>query len=1309
MQAATDNYVFRHYTIDDGLSNNGVRAICQDRYGFMWFGLDNGLCRYDGVRIVTYRHNIRSYDQFVPSLYADDDGLWIGTGHGLTRMLFNNERFTPFTMKAEDGKAITSTVLAITADKRGRLWISTQGQGVFRFDEAENSLRHYAFNDANGEVTQVVIDRDGSVWAVPRQGRAVLYRLDRAERRFIPFTPQCPYNLDYEVSTMIVDSKGRKWMGTRNHGLACITPDGHLRFMLADGQNKVRKIHSILEIGADRLLVGSDDGLAKVNVSTGEVSRYSAQNGRTGALSDRFIYPLVLDREGGIWIGTFYGGVNYVAPNSGQFGAFTHTADAGTVGGNIINRFAEDRRGNIWIASDDGGLNRLNPVTGRIDRQSVCAPGLTSGNVHGLWADADALWVGTYTGGIFRLSLNGGGCKRYAAYESKHPVVDAMSGYSLFRDSHGTLWNGSLESVSRYDSKADRFVFVKRLGSLILDIDEDWQGRLWFATQGMGLFTLDPRTGKWRSYRHDGRNGCLPADNVSSVFVDSAGRIIVATQGGLCAFKPETNSFEPFGPDLKGLEASAITEDNHTYWITTVNGLVRFRQGEEPRWFNKSDGLQSNQFFPNAILRASDGRIYVGTNFGFNSFLPSRIRINKTVPTVAITGLEILNRPVSTGSETLPLAINHLDHLDLTHGDNVFTLLFAAQSYCTPDNNRYAYRLDGFDHGWNYVGSTTRATYTNLSPGTYTFRVKATNNDGVWSEQEAALKIVVHPPFYLSTPMKVIYFLLIAAVCVFGVRLLLRRAEHRHREETERLRAEKEREVRDAKIGFFTMIAHEIRTPVSLIIGPLENILKSTDLMPKAVSDDLNIIDRNAHRLLYLVNQLLDFRKVEQKSLVTHFTLCNVACIVRAVSERFKPTFQQKGIEFDTVCEDENLSAVVDSEAVTKVISNLLSNAVKYGRSKVTLKSAPCDDGRNFSITVSDDGQGVKTEDRSRIFRPFFQAVDNKPGTGIGLSIVKNIVDRHNGTITVDSAPGQGSVFTVIIPIDRPGSVVGENVNEETTETGHEGNTPATDTQTTPADTAPTADGERQTVLVVEDNEELLSFITNNLRRTYNVLTAKNGIEALTVLENNNDTALVLSDWMMPRMDGDELCRRVRSNRLTSHLPFILLTAKTDAGSKIEGLRCGADSYIEKPFSMEYLEERIKNLINMRRLLREKFSGSPLEPIKSIAPTEVDDDFLTRMQQIIEENFSNPDLSVNYLASRLSISRSGLFAKIKSLSGMTPNEMIALVRLKKAATLLKEKKYQINEICYMVGFSNPSYFSKCFKKQFGITPAEFSE
>ena len=434
-----------------------------------------------------------------------------------------------------------------------------------------------------------------------------------------------------------------------------------------------------------------------------------------------------------------------------------------------------------------------------------------------------------------------------------------------------------------------------------------------------------------------------------------------------------------------------------------------------------------------------------------------------------------------------------------------------------------------------------------------------------------------------------------------------------------------------------------------------------------------------------------------------------MACIVRAVSERFKPTFQQKGIEFDTVCEDENLSAVVDSEAVTKVISNLLSNAVKYGRSKVTLKSAPCDDGRNFSITVSDDGQGVKTEDRSRIFRPFFQAVDNKPGTGIGLSIVKNIVDRHNGTITVDSAPGQGSVFTVIIPIDRPGSVVGENVNEETTETGHEGNTPATDTQTTPADTAPTADGERQTVLVVEDNEELLSFITNNLRRTYNVLTAKNGIEALTVLENNNDTALVLSDWMMPRMDGDELCRRVRSNRLTSHLPFILLTAKTDAGSKIEGLRCGADSYIEKPFSMEYLEERIKNLINMRRLLREKFSGSPLEPIKSIAPTEVDDDFLTRMQQIIEENFSNPDLSVNYLASRLSISRSGLFAKIKSLSGMTPNEMIALVRLKKAATLLKEKKYQINEICYMVGFSNPSYFSKCFKKQFGIPPAEFSE
>lgn len=1313
--AIAGNYTFRHYTVDNGLPYNGVRAICQDRYGFMWFGLDNGLCRYDGVRMKTFRHNSASADQFVSSLLANDTCLWIGTGHGLSRMRFKDEKFIPFNLRAVSSRVtINSTILSLAEDGKGRLWVSTQTQGVFCYDSKKNSLRQYPMKVSDGDVTQIVAGKDGHVWAVPKEGLTGLYVLDKAERNFIPYAVKSLSGFDYDVSTMLIDSKGCKWLGLRTGGLVSVSRDGQVRKWLSTGADAVNKIHSILEVKPGNMLVGSDDGLALLNTSTGKVKKYSAQNYQAGSLSDRFVYPLVLDHEGGIWIGTFYGGVNYVAPNTGQFDSFCHTVSPNSVGGNIINRFAEDRRGFIWIASDDGGLNRLDPSTGTISRQTLCTGNRPSDNVHGLWVDNDCLWVGTYTGGICRISFAGGACRNYSAYKSNKLLADALSCYSLFRDSRGTLWCGSLESVSRYDSSSDCFTFVKRLGALVLSINEDRSGNLWFGTQGQGLYMYDIRAKRWYHFLSDSDKQGLPDNNINCVFVDSRGRVILATLSGLFVYDGH-GGFKRFGPDIHGVEATAIVEDNKTYWVSTVSGMLRYREGEEVRWFNKNDGLLSNQSIPNALLRASDGRIYVGSNVGFNSFLPSHITKNHAAPMVAITGIEILSKPVETGSEQLPVAINQAESIDLSHSENVFTITFASQSYCTPENNVYAYRLDGFDKNWNYTNSSnTRATYTNLSPGTYTFRVKATNNDGVWSKQEAVLKIVVHPPFYLSVPMKILYFLLFIAMSIMIVKMLLRRAEKRHKRETERLRADKEREVREAKIGFFTMIAHEIRTPVSLIIGPLENILKSASLMPKTVSDDLDIIDRNAHRLLYLVNQLLDFRKVEQKSLATHFTLCNISQIINTVCIRFKPTFDQKGIRFTTFCDDENLSAVVDSEAVTKVVSNLLTNAVKYGRTQVSLRCTHSDDGQSFVLTVSDDGQGVRPEDRNRIFRPFFQSVNNQPGTGIGLSIVKSIVDKHNGTVGVEPNPGGGSVFTVVLPITHPGVVVGEAYGDldETEAELHDTDTASTHSVEADAnnhhDQALQPDGEeRLTVLVVEDNDELLNFITTNLRKKHNVLTARNGIEALAVLKRNHDISLIVSDWMMPRMDGDELCRRVRADQNTSHLPFILLTARTDTDSKIDGLRCGADSYIEKPFSMLYLEERIKNLVHMRSVLRKKFSTVPLEPVETIATTAVDSDFLKTLQQVIEDNFSNPDLTVTFLADRMSISRSGLFSKIKTLSGMTPNDLILLVRLKKAARLLKDGRHQINEVCYMVGFGNPSYFSKCFKRQFGMSPSDF--
>ena len=640
-----------------------------------------------------------------------------------------------------------------------------------------------------------------------------------------------------------------------------------------------------------------------------------------------------------------------------------------------------------------------------------------------------------------------------------------------------------------------------------------------------------------------------------------------------------------------------------------------------------------------------------------------------------------------------------MEELELSYKENAFSLLYASLSYCTPNKNKYAYKLEGFDKDWNYVGSQNKATYTNLPAGTYLFKVKATNNDGIWNEKGTSLKITIHPPFYWSTASKLLYFVLVCIAFGFVIRFIIKRTEKKHTAEINKLNANKEKEVHEAKIKFFTMIAHEIRTPVSLIIGPLEKIMKSPVSLPSTVRDDLNIIDRNSQRLVFLVNQLLDFRKVEQEGMKMKFASQNIHQLLKAVCERFEPFIAQHGARLTVKYPEADFTAIVDSEAVTKLVSNLLTNASKYTKDEVTLTCIVQPEQHTFIIRVTDNGIGISKEEQKKIFHPFYQAMDNKPGTGIGLSIVKSIVESHNGCIEVESEVNKGSSFIVTLPVEQV-QVLPQDTGTSLL------NNPTIPEGILQEDLSGSPIKHKPTMLIVDDNEEMLNFLSSSLTDKYSILTAEDGIEALNKLKENEVT-LIVSDWMMPRMDGVEFCKAIRTNQATSHIPFILLTAKTDTNSKIEGMDCGADAYIEKPFSMQYLEACIKNLVDLRNLLRQKFSKMPLVPLNSIANNSMDDKFLTRMNEIIEENFSNPELSVDFLAEKLCISRSGLFAKIKTLANITPNELIQVVRLKKAAILLAENKYRINEICYMVGFNNPSYFSKCFQKQFGMKPGEF--
>ena len=1191
--------------------------------------------------------------------------MWAQTQHRLT---------------AEDGLP-SNTVRNIVQDRQGFLWLGTDN-GLCRYDGTQVRVFRIPENGIDQFVRSLTANGDSLVLSTQRGvfsfslSTETFHRLEGQEMQ------------QTGRGDRLQTQDGCLWVGTWEEGLMLMADNERPQQLLSPARDGLgNHIHKLFEYDQRYLLIGCDEGVVAYDRMEKKASLWD---------SPKFVYAIERDKEGGLWLGTFYDGVCYMNDASRRFEA---------VPGHVISQFCEDSAGRLWIASDDAGLSCI------VDGQEISYPGralLSHENVHALCAehrvDGDRLWVGTYSGGIYRLSPGGA----IRCYTTDDGLYDNSS-YAICQDGQQRLWVATMGGLSRYDESTDRFVAVRKLDGVAIGMTSDNAGRLWIATQGGGLYRYDGKS--WQQYKHSNSNTSLSDNETNSLLLTRDGRLWVATQSGLCLYQPGSDDFKRI---VSGDICSMVEADKAgDLWLATGKGVLKFSSGEEQSViFTREDGLVSTQFRPNAAFRDSRGYIYFGTADGYSRFRPADIHTNSLPPRVYITGLEVFNQPIRVGDELMPEALNYNDRLALSYSDRMFSLQYAALSFVSPSKNQYAYRLDGFDRDWNYVGSQTKATYTNLPSGTYTFRVKATNNDGIWSDSEATLTIVVSPPLWWSWPARVLYLLLIVGVIWYYVRLRLRRAERRHQEEMRHLSEVKEREVREARLNFFTMIAHEIRTPVTLIIGPLEEISEKLRSKGEEYSS-LEIINRNAHRLLELVNQLLDFRKVEQNQMPMKFGVHNICQLMHSVCERFIPTFEQHGRQFVVDYPDEHLTAIVDAEALTKVVSNLLTNANKYTKSRVHVRCYEEPDGNHFHIEVEDDGVGIAEADRERIFQPFFQAADNKPGTGIGLAIVRNIVLQHGGCITVESSVGNGSKFMVVLPVKQDTKEREETADERRvdsllldtpTETG--GERTEEREETTPPQEQETDD--RPNILLVDDHQDMLDYLEEHFCKHYTVLTAHDGLEALDKLKTGR-VNLIVSDWMMPHMDGAELCQRVRQNADTSHVPFIMLTAKTDNSSKVEGMDVGADAYVEKPFSIEYLEGIIRNMFDMRRRLRERFSQEPLEPVTKIASNPTDNLFLKRMNDLIEQNFANPDLNVNFLAEQLAISRSGLFAKIKTLADVTPNEMIQVIRLKRAAQLLRETDMSISEVCYRVGFSSPSYFTKCFSKQFGIKPTEWRE
>ena len=713
--------------------------------------------------------------------------------------------------------------------------------------------------------------------------------------------------------------------------------------------------------------------------------------------------------------------------------------------------------------------------------------------------------------------------------------------------------------------------------------------------------------------------------------------------------------------------------------------------------------MLGDQFNYRSSFETEDGTIYLGSIDGFVAFNPKNFSENKSLPSIVITDFLLFGKEVYVGEPGSPLekSITFSDELVLQSNQNSFSFRVAALDFQAPRMSRIMYKLDGFDADWLTVGESPIVTYSNLRYGNYTFRVKVSNSDGVWNEEGISLKVHILPPFYLSVWAYIVYALLIIGCSLYTVMYFKRRSNRKHRRQMEKFEQEKEREVYNAKIDFFTNVAHEIRTPLTLIKGPLENIIlkKQVDTETR---EDLNVMKQNTERLLNLTNQLLDFRKTERQGFRLNFTECNVTEILKETHKRFTSLAKQKGLDFVLQMPEKDFYAHINQEAFTKIISNLLNNGVKYAESYVHISLAvpDTDGGNSFRICTVNDGVIIPDAMKEEIFKPFVRFNEQEDGkvttgTGIGLALSRSLAELHQGTLTMGKGE-ENNTFCMTLPIVQDTTITLTTEVEAGTDKINEA----------PAEQAVEKDN-RPTVLVAEDNPDMLAFVVRQLSKDYTVLTATNGAEALRVLDGNY-VNLMISDVVMPVMDGFELCKTIKSDLNYSHIPIILLTAKTNIQSKIEGMELGADAYIEKPFSVEYLQACASNLIQNREKLRQAFAESPFIAANTMALTKADEEFIKKLNEVIRVNYANPEFSMDDMADNLNMSRSNFYRKIKGVLDLSPNEFLRLERLKKAAQLLKEGENRVNEICYMVGFNSPSYFAKCFQKQFGVLPKDFT-
>lgn len=1319
-------YTVKQLGIEKGLSNNYVVSIAQDKQGFLWFATEEGLNKFDDTRFITYLKNEDLTRQGITGnelncLLDDpqDSILWIGTQRaGLNAYDYVNNTFLCYRHDDENPESlITDDVTKIVAATDGNLWITTYWRGVDYFDKKAGKFIHYNTQTVPGlasdNIWSVVDGGDGKLYmGHVHHGFSVLSLKDKKVKNFM-YDPEDPVSLPGNGVTCIYkDLSGNIWLGT-DRGLALFNPEAENFIHFHHSEDGVpHTVFDIRQFDGNKLWIAMEFGgiaildlTQRMFLSPDQVRfQYIKEGDDEYSLSNSTVRCLFQDSFKNVWAGMWGGGINFLSHESSYFNVYSYSPIQHS-GSSLNNKTASSvcvaRDGKLWIGTDGGGINVFDKGK-RVAVYKEETGDLTDNSIQAALCDSEGnLWFGSFMGGVDFYDV-----KKKSFHQIFPKDKTGEDVRALYEDAE-YVWIGTSNGIYKvrlHDKGiADHYTVEN---NLVRCISKDNLNRLWIGTFGGGLGVFDEH---FQCVKLFNVTSLFPSNTINTVYMDSQNRMWIGTGEGLVCF-PSSQSWDykvyRSEEGLSNVHIRAITEDNHgNIWVSTNKGISCLLKDKEVFYnYDHWDNVPMGNFMSGSVAEAKDGTLYFGSINGLCRFNPDQVLEKRESPAAIITEMRIFGPLRDTDSNEKVMALEGQSEVRLSYMQNNFSVTFNIQNYALADQVEYAYMLKGLENSWYTVTDPNNVTFRNIPPGNYCFQVKTRIRNQEWADEIASLDIRIDPPVWLTWWAKLFYILSGVSVLYFILHAYKKKLDMESLYELEKKNHEQEQELNNERLRFYTNITHELRTPLTLILGPLEDMQKSNSLSGKD-SQKISVIHQSAIRLLNLINQILEFRKTETQNKKLCVSRDNLAALVHEIGLKYKELNRKPEIDFCLEIEQEDMSLFFDKEVVTIILDNLISNAIKYtekGTITLGLHQVVRNNIHHTEISVSDTGFGIAPDALPHIFDRYYQegSEHQASGTGIGLALVKNLVVLHEGEIRVESSLNVGSTFYVSLLTDNTyPHVLHADSTEKTSDEKDEKE----------ENIEPVHSGKR-ILLIVEDNRDICDYIVESFSDDFEVRTAANGEQGLEqALGCIPD--IIVSDIMMPVMNGIVMCRKLKEDLRTSHIPIILLTAKDSLQDKEEGYQVGADSYLTKPFSATLLHSRIHNLLESRKLLAERFNTNSILIDKRAAVTEsmnkLDNEFLEKINKLIEDRLSSEKIDIGYLSDAMCMSNSTLYRKMKALTGLSTNEYIRKIKMQYAERLLLEGKYNISEVAFKVGINSTVYFRQCFKDEFGMAPSDY--